>query len=159
MAKRSKEKDKQDRERIKSDIEKFSCHIINVIEDDDNPEFTYTVGFYEKFKKPEIIIIGLKQELAHTLLNNIAFDLENGKSYEAGKFYEGVLDDFLCYFGEVPKSEYKEYVGYALWYYEGDNFPLLQLIYPTVKGIFPWQKSLPEDAKFFMRTLIELPKE
>lgn len=46
---------------------------------------------------------------------------------------------------EVSKKHYKEYVGYGLWYYKDDNFPLLQCIYPTVKGVYPWDKNWPAD--------------
>jgi hypothetical protein len=107
---------------------------------------------------PEIII-GLKRELAHVLLNNMAYDIKNGKNYTVGEFHEGVLDDFLCYFGEVPKSEYKETVGWAIWFYEGVDFPLIQCVYPTVGGKFAWEKDFPEDARFFCKMLIEPPKE
>jgi len=48
---------------------------------------------------------------------------------------------------DVTKDNYKEYVGYGRWYYQGDNFPLLQCIYPTVKGIYPWEKEWPADIK------------
>jgi hypothetical protein len=89
----------------------------------------------------------------------MAFEIKNGKNYTAGEFHEDVLDDFLCYFGEVSKTKYKEYVGWTIWFYEGYDFPLIQCVYPTIEGIFPWEKSLPDDAKFFMKMLIEPPSE
>jgi hypothetical protein len=48
---------------------------------------------------------------------------------------------------EVPKGDYKKFVGYGLWYYKDNNFPLLQCIYPTVNGVYPWEKEWPSDIK------------
>ena len=142
-----------------ADIKKYGLQIIHVFGNEDNPHFSYTVGLYESYLHPEIIIIGLKRELAQVLLNNMAYDIKNGKNYTIGEFHEGVLDDFLCYFGEVPKSEYKEAVGWAVWFYEGCDFPLIQCVYPTVSGKFAWEKNFPEDARFFCKMLVEPLKE
>ena len=89
----------------------------------------------------------------------MAYDIKNGKNFTVGEFHEGVIDDFLCYFGEVPKSEYKEFVGWAIWFYDGYDFPLVQCVYPTVGGKFVWDKDFPEDARFSCKILVELPKE
>jgi len=142
-----------------SDIKKYGVHIVQVMEDEEHPRFAYTIGLFENYLHPEVIIIGLKDELTEILLNNIAYDVKNGKTYTANEFHEGVLDDFLCYFGEVPKSEYKDYVGWAIWFYKGDAFPLVQCVYPTVTGIFPWEKNFPEDTKFLAKMITEMPKE
>lgn len=141
------------------DVKKHGLQIIHVFGNEDHPHFSYTVGLFESYLHPEIIIIGLKRELAQVLLNNMAYDIKNGKNYTVGEFHEGVIDDFLCYFGEVPKSKYKESVGWAIWFYEGCDFPLIQCVYPTVSGKFAWEKDFPEDAIFFCKMLVEPPKE
>ncbi|HEY0049796.1 MAG TPA: DUF4262 domain-containing protein [Pyrinomonadaceae bacterium] len=142
-----------------SDVKNYGLHIVYVFEDEENPGFAYSVGLYENYLHPEIIIIGLKQEISHTLLNNIAYDIKNGKNFTAGEFHEGVLDDFLCYFGELPKSKYEEYVGWAMWFYKGSDFPLIQCVYPDIEGKFVWNKGFPEEAGFFCRLLIKPPAE
>lgn len=151
-------KDEVERKAL-ANIKKYGLHILHVFGDEEHSHFSYTVGLFENYLHPEIIIIGLKYELSQVLLNNMAFDIKNGKNFTAGEFHEGVLDDFLCYFEEVPKNEYREYVGWANWFYEGNNFPLVQCVYPTVSGKFPWEKDFPEDARFFCQLLVEPPKE
>ncbi len=151
-------KDEAERKAL-DNIKKYGLHNVHVFGDEKNPPFSYSVGLFENYLHPEIVIIGLKYELAQVLLNNMAHDIKNGKNFTAGEFHEDVLDNFLCYFGEVPKSEYKEYVGWARWFYEGDDFPLVQCVYPTVKGKFAWEKDFPEDVRFFCRMLIDPPKE
>ena len=129
------------------DIRKHGLHVIGVAEDDKGPGFVYSIGLFENYAHPEVIIIGLRQSLAHLLLNNMAHVIKNRRTFVGGEFHDDVLDDFLCYFGEVPRSKYRDYVGWARCFYEGDDFPLLQCVYPTVSGKFPWEPDFPEDAR------------
>lgn len=153
-----KPKDKGE-EKVINAVKKYGLSVTHVFGDEKYPEFTYSIGLFESYLHPEILIVGLRYELAHTLINNMAYDIKQGKVFTAKEFHEDVLDDFLCYFDEVPKSRYKDHVGWAIWFYDGYDFPLLQCVFPTVKGKFPWDKDFPEDAKFFCRMLIEPPKE
>ncbi len=153
------ESDKKDLDRINANIERSGCHIIQVLESEEHPTFSYTIGFYERFNHPEVIIIGLKGELSGVLLNNMAYEIERGRTFVNGEYHEGILDDFLCYFGDVPKSEYKDYVGWAMWFYKYSDFPLMQCVPPTVEGKFPWDKDFPEDAEFYFEVITTPPKE
>jgi hypothetical protein len=153
-----KAKDEHEQKTL-DDISKHGLHVIGVAEDEEGPGFVYSIGLFENYAHPEVIIIGLKQSLGHNLLNDMANDIKQGKTFTAGDFHEDLLDDFLCYFGEVPRKHYREYVGWARWFYEGDNFPLLQCVYPTVSGKFPWEKDFPEDARWFCQMLVDPPKE
>ena len=141
------------------DIREHGLHVVAVAEDDEGPGFAYSIGLFENYAHPEIIIMGLKVDLAHLLLSNMAFDIKAGMSFTAGEFHEGILDDFLCYFGEVPREHFREFVGWARWFYQGDNFSLVQCVYPTVKGIFPWEKDFPEETRWHCPMLTDPPKE
>ena len=151
-------KDEKEQKAIE-DIRNHGLHIIHVHDDSQGRGFTYSIGLFENYGHPEVIIFGLRIELTGVMLNNMAYDIKEGKTFTAGNFHEGVLDDFLCYFGEVPRKHYRDYVGWARWFYEGDNFPLLQCVYPTVAGKFPWEKDFPEDARWFCQMLTDPPKE
>lgn len=151
-------KDENEQKAI-DDIREHGIHVVAVAEDDEGPGFAYSIGLFENYAHPEVIIIGLRTDLAHLLLNNMAFDIKEGKSFTAGEFHEGVLDDFICYFGEVPQELHREYVGWARWFYEGNNFRLLQCVYPTVQGVFPWEKNFPDDLRWNCPLITEPPKE
>lgn len=151
-------KDQSEQKAI-DDVTKHGLHIIQVFESEECPRFSYTVGLFETYRHPEVIIIGLKPELAQVLLNNMAYDIKLGKRFNPGEFHEDVLDDFPCYFGEVSKSEYRDYVGWDIWFYEGIDFPLLQCVYPTVRGKFVWDEDFPEDARWFCKLITSPPSE
>jgi Domain of unknown function (DUF4262) len=40
-----------------------------------------------------------------------------------------------------------EYIGYARWYYEGDGFPLYQIVWPARSGQFPWDRLASAEFK------------
>jgi hypothetical protein len=128
-------------------IEKYGLSVQYVFDNEENFQFSYSIGLYQTYQHPEIIIIGLEQELMHVVINNLAEDIKNGKRHEAYSWSPDVLDDFECYFIEVDKSNYDEYVLGDIRLYGGNNFPLLQCIYPTLKGIYPWEKEWPEEIK------------
>lgn len=133
--------------KLLDDVEKYGLHLIHVLADETASRFSYSIGLFKSYHHAEIIIIGLKQELSHILINNMAEKIKNGKVFYPLNYYPDILDDFLCYFIEVDHTNYDEYVGQAQRYYREDNFPLLQCIYPTVKGIYPWAKEWPENIK------------
>lgn len=146
-------------QKIVDDVKKYGVHIMQVFGDEEFPEFSYTIGLFESYKHAEVIIIGLKNELSKVLLNNINFDIKNGKEYLPGQFYDGILDNFLCYFGTVSPTNPDFPTGFASWYYKDKDFPLLQCVYPTTKGIFPWEENFPEETRFECRLLVDPPKD
>ncbi|EGM71228.1 hypothetical protein SOHN41_00962 [Shewanella sp. HN-41] len=44
----------------------------------------------------------------------------------------------------MDKKHYKEYLGWGLWLYSGNNFKTYQLIWPTTAGIWPWSENKSE---------------
>lgn len=131
--------------KLLADIKKTGWHVIIVPPDEVGPGFAYSIGLYKTFGHPEIIILGLKGEVAHGLINGIGEAVRNGKKFTSGKFYSGIIEGFKCFLLAVDEKNYEEHVGYARWYYQGNWFPLLQCIFPTATGKFPWQ--WPSDKK------------
>jgi len=130
--------------KLLADIKKTGWHVIIVPADEEGPGFAYSIGLYETFGHPEIIILGLKGEVAHGLINRIGDAVRQGKKFTSEKFYSGIVEGFKCFLLAVAEKNYEEHVGYARWYY-GKPFPLLQCIFPTATGKFPWQ--WPSDKK------------
>lgn len=131
-----------------SNIKTYGLQVMHIMAGDDHePPFSYSIGLYESYGHPEIIIVGLKQELCHTLINNIAHDIKNGKVFAPQQFDPGILNGFKCLFIEVDPINYDAYVGQAQRHYGNDDFPLLQCIYPTIKGIYTWEAEWPGNIK------------
>jgi hypothetical protein len=125
-------------------IEKYGCSINHIFDNkSEKPEFSYSIGLFSNFKQPEIIIIGLSQELRHSIINDICYRYKQSELLKIGTYDSDILEGFDCLILEVDKVHYKEYLGSANWYYKGEDYPTVQIIYPTTKGIFPWEKDFP----------------
>jgi len=111
-------------------------------EHDRGPDFAYSIGFFHCMGHPEVILFGLPLETCMKAVNLIGFDIQDGVKYEIGPTYPGILKPpFSCSFREVNPKHYRENVGYALWFYEADPFPLFQCFWSDENGRFPWQKG------------------
>jgi hypothetical protein len=74
-----------------------------------------------------------------SVVSAIGHEVQAGKRYGLGlgREHPDVLQDpYRCVFREVDRHHYRDYVGYALWFYEGDLFPLMQCSGPTRKVVF-----------------------
>lgn len=138
-----------------ADIEKYGCHILHVMEDETGPPFAYSIGIEKTSNRPELVVTGLKRKLAQWIINEYNNRIRAGESFEADKFYSGFLGDFDVMFRPVLKEHYEEYFGWGRWLYKGDEFRVLQLIWPSTSGVWPWDPAATEDYTYFMPLLCE----
>ena len=131
-------KERAREEKCLADVAEHSLHVLRVHGDAEWPEFTYSVGLYRSFGLPEVIILGLRGELAHWILNELAARAREGFRYEAGDVVDGLLEGFPVTFRPVPPEHVEPHFGWARWFYDGGDFPTLQLVFPTTAGIWPW---------------------
>ena len=130
---------------VLKNIQEYGCHILHVFEEADLPQFSYSIGIQKNFSQPELIVVGLNQEVAHWIINEYCSRIRIGEQFETDQLYSGFLNDFDIQFKTVSKNNYEEYFGWGLWLYKGNNFGAFQLIYPSTKGIWPWEKEAPKD--------------
>lgn len=140
------------------DIRDYGVHILHVFDSEGvHPRFSYTVGLWHRYAHPEVIIFGLSEELCHAVLNDLNRDILGGQSYRAGQSATEVLEGFRCYFEAIPSQYFKEFFGWDLWFYEGDHFEAVQMIWPNTKGIFPWDARASEELKWLEPLLTKPP--
>jgi hypothetical protein len=78
----------------------------HVMEEGDYPRFSYSIGVEKTSGQPEIIVTGLKQELAHWIINEYNNRIKNDEVFMPGKFYGGFLEGLEVTFKEVQKNHY-----------------------------------------------------
>jgi hypothetical protein len=134
-----------DRERkVVTDIEEFGWHVAMIMEEDDGPSFAYSIGLFQNFGHPEIIIFGLDVEVLHGMINIIGEEVRQGRRYADGESASGVLEGFDVRFQVVARGHYHEHLGYARWFYKDDDFSVLQCLWPDRQGRFPADPGFPE---------------
>ena len=126
------------------DIKEYGCHILQVFEDEFGPGFCYSIGIQKTSGAPELIVIGLQNQISASIINEYNRRTNMGELFQEDTFYDGFLEGFPVIFKKIDKKHYDAYLGRALWLYQGDNFDVFQLIYPTTSGIWPWDPEAPE---------------
>lgn len=123
-------------ERTISNVETFGCEIVHIKRSSAGPGWSYTLGVYDTCGKPEVITVGLYENTAHFLLNEAANRLRNGVNLAGGRHRE-MVGEVECEFRPVDLKWVKHLMGWALWYYEASEFPVLQAVYPDRENRFP----------------------
>lgn len=113
----------------------FGTH---VNDDEEGPGFSYTTGFWHRFKVPEVVVFSIPSEATHQIFWNIFNDLEAGKQFPLDTPIAGVLNEYDVFMGRISKDHFNEYLGWNQWFYRGDHFEAQQLIWPDKSGNFPW---------------------
>ncbi len=126
-------------------IAKYGWSVQGVGAEGDEPAFSYTVGLHHSWKHPEVIVFGLPHDVAQGVLNTVGERIQRGEIFRPGVEYPDVLEGFDLRLRAVSEAQsFKQHVGYALWYYQGQRFDLLQLLWPDKHGCFPDERRAPE---------------
>src|ERR1022692_3162418 len=109
-------------ERTISHVEEFGCSVVSVKRTKYGPGWSYTVGVFDTSAKPEIITVGLLSETAHFALNEAAKLLRDGVDLTSDR-HRDLIGQVDCEFRLVDPKWVEHLMGWALWYYDGDDFP------------------------------------
>jgi hypothetical protein len=134
-------------EKVISDVQRHGCHLVSVLADQHGPGFVYSIGLYLNFGHPEVIVFGLKPEVAGRVLNHIRELARGGETIGSGSTSDAFLEDLSVSFLAVGPEHYRDHLGFALWFYRSllpETFPCLQLVWPDKSGVFPWQEGFDE---------------
>jgi hypothetical protein len=125
-------------EQLHRDVREHGWHVVLIEADAEGPGFAFSVGLYETFGHAEVILFGLNVGVMHRLINAIGEQIRAGERYEHLHEADEVLESHNVCFRTVERRHYREYLGYALWFYQGDSFPALQCFWPDVESRYPW---------------------
>jgi hypothetical protein len=135
--------DEQDR-KIEENIERFGCSVMHIAAENELPPFAFSVGITRTCGVPEVVVIGLKEPIAHSVVNEYNRRVRAGTEFRPGERYAGFIEGFDVLAQKVDKAFYGEYFGYNLWLYGGPHFEVVQLVYPNTSGVWPWEPSASE---------------
>jgi hypothetical protein len=116
----------------------------SVFPDEEGPGFTYTTGFWITLGLPEVILFSLKREIAHDVLWDVFRTAEERGPLPLGKYVANVFANGGAYFFPVGKQHYSDHLGWCRWFYGGNDFPCIQLVWGDTQELFPWQDGFEE---------------
>jgi len=123
-------------ERTISHVEEFGCSVVSVARTKYGLGWSYTIGVFDTSGNPEIITVGLLPETAHFVLNEAGKLARAGVDLAQGR-HRDLVGQVDCEFRPVDPKWLRHLMGWAVWYYDGDDFPVLQAVYPDLKNRFP----------------------
>lgn len=119
-----------------SHIEEFGCSVVSVAKTEHGLGWSYTIGVFDTSGKPELITVGLSPETAHFALNEAAKLLRAGVDLTQARHHD-LIGKVDCEFRPVDRKWIEQLMGWAVWYYGGTDFPVLQAVYPDLENRFP----------------------
>jgi Domain of unknown function (DUF4262) len=144
-------------------IDEHGWHVMSVLPgvDDEGELWSYSTGLYYHYKHPEIIVFNEPTKLRLSMINAIGDRVKAGESFEPGKGYSDIIDNFDVQFRAVHSSHCWGWVNFACWFYDNDptTFPLLQCFYPDMSGKFPWEPDCEQWAIDQQPLLLDKPKQ
>ncbi len=107
--------------------------------DDLGPGFSYSSGFYVSTGHPEILMFSKKGELSHDVFWNLFRLAKANTPLALGKPTDQVFTTRIAYAFPIAKRFYADHLSWTRWFYGGDDFPCLQIVWPDHEGVFPWE--------------------
>ena len=138
-------------ERTISHVEEFGCSVVNVERTAHGLGWSYTLGVFDTSGRLELITVGLLAETAHSALNEAAKLLREGVDLTKGR-HGNLIGQVDCEFRPVDPKWVKHLMGWALWYYDGNDFPVIQAVYPDLQNRFPEDEGF---DKTFQQPLLQ----
>jgi hypothetical protein len=116
-------------------IEEHGLQVLHISADTVCPAFSYTAGVYDISGKPELITVGLPSGPAHHALNKAVSLMKKGVDLTVGR-HRDIVGDVEVEFRKVDSKWLHHVMLRADWFYEGEDVPVLQLIYPDLENRF-----------------------
>jgi Domain of unknown function (DUF4262) len=132
-----------EQQQLLADIAESGVHIVHV-ETDDGAGYAHTIGLWESFEQPEVIVFGLPEDVAVDLLETVADEASEERKFRAGEKADGLLIGYPARFFDVPKELVARLLPDAAWAYQEAEFPCVQLVWPDKQGRWPWEPGVRE---------------
>ena len=135
------ELDEVDR-KVLDDVAEYGWHDLHIHpRPDDDPSWSFTIGLWSSYGHPELITFGLDHRVAHDLLTTAAQAAAEGRTYAAGEESDDFLEGYPVRFVAVGPQWLGAFMGYAQWFHETTDVPVLQLVWPDREGRWPWDPA------------------
>lgn len=138
-------------------IAKHGWAVVNVDGDAEVPNYSYSVGLYETFRHPEVIVFGLATTICQQIINAIGEKVRTGTKFSANEVSKEVLEGYSCAFRAVAPAAEHAYMGVGIDHY-GHTMPALHCIWPDKEGRFPWERGTTPDYRRLQPMLSDGPE-
>ncbi|KAG5720285.1 hypothetical protein E4T56_gene14342 [Termitomyces sp. T112] len=136
--------------------------VMNILPgDNDEPGFSFSIGFPVSVGQPEAVIFGLSSELRHSMMNEIRRQCSDGLKLSDGLRISGLIEGFDCVARRITDPEaIRQHFGWAIWYHRSqlgkEMTEAYQIVWPGAQqGLFPWETGCHPDVIALQPALYE----
>lgn len=133
-----------DQQRVLDDIRKYGCHVIHVQRAGGESPYTYTIGIGRTSDAPDVVLFGQPHATAHRLLHAYNQRIRRDERFDVGQVADGFLKGQQVAFRPVAAAHLMPLFAWNAWLHDGPGFRMLQMVYPTLEGIWPWDDMADE---------------
>jgi hypothetical protein len=109
------------------------------------PDFSYTTGFTVSTGQPELMIFSTADAVAQEMFWVLFRRAKAGLALPIGRRTNDFFSNLPAYAFRIAERHYAEYLGWSRWFYRGDAFGCLQIVWPDRAGIFPWEAGFDQE--------------
>jgi hypothetical protein len=136
-------------------IEEFGCQILHITADNICPSYSYSTGVFDNCGKPEIIAVGLKSGTAQHAINQAVRLMRGGIDLMKGR-HSDIIGNVEVEFRSVHPRWLHHIMLRTDWFYDGEDVPVLQLVYPDLENRFEGEDDFDD---FFSQPNLSLPED
>ncbi|WP_263409735.1 DUF4262 domain-containing protein [Terriglobus tenax] len=144
---------------ILSSIEKYGLSITHVFSNEDDAflDFSYSIGLYDTYGQPEIIVSGFPMDLAQFVINELGRRYEDGFIPQQNTRYQDFLGGGMdVVFRLMSPTFIERMMLSSMWFYDEEiAFPAYQCICPDLNNVFPWEDGFDESWRKRQALLFE----
>jgi hypothetical protein len=82
-------------QQLLGDVADYGWHVLKVLDQPDVPGWAYSVGLYQNFAHPEVIVFGQDIDLMHSMIHAIGDSVRSGKTFEVERQYPDLIDAYM----------------------------------------------------------------
>ncbi|KTF69989.1 DUF4262 domain-containing protein [Sphingomonas sp. HT-1] len=128
-------------------VRQYGWAFTSVPADEQGPGFRFTTGLWHSTGHAELILFSMKRDIVRDVFADLFRAAKAGNRLPTSESTDRAFANLPAYAFPVATRFYPEYLGRSRWFYGGDDFPCLQIVWPDRESRFPWQPGFnPEFA-------------
>jgi Domain of unknown function (DUF4262) len=120
--------------------------VVSVPGEGPRPAYAFTVGLWHSFSHAEAAVFGRDEDEMVDWLNTVGRAVKRGRVLLPDRLGDDVLGEVEIFPRPALASWHRHLFGAALAFYRGQPVPMLQLVWPDLDGILPWERGCDEEC-------------
>jgi hypothetical protein len=146
------------KERITADIKRIGWSVAGVLGDKKEPPWAYTVGLWQSYRTPELVVGGVNLETSCEWLNQLASKRRDGESVPADTPMVGPWPPHMMVLRQVHDNWMVDLLAQIQNYYGTDPVPVEQVVWSDHHGRFPREPGFPHELRN-KQPMLWMPKD